>query len=125
MFASTRLLTIAAVMASLSIVPAFAQVSPSGPTVGPAGGVATTTSPSNSEGTPAGGTGVVGNTRVGPSTVRPVAPMATTPTTASTSAPARRHRVYHRRRVAHPAPATEVGTQSQAGTNGSVAPAAK
>lgn len=100
---------------------AFAQA----PMVGPAGGVATTTAPSNSEGTPAGGTGVVGSTRVGPSGVAP-AQMAESPRYSPT--PAVRRRVRRRRPVRRPAaarPAAEIGTQSQAGTNGSVPPAAR
>ena len=47
---------------SLAAEPAFAQA-----TNGPAAGVGSTTAPSNSEGTPAGGSGTVANTRVGPS----------------------------------------------------------
>ena len=120
---SSRFLIAAAVLASLAVDPSFAQVNPSGPTVGPAGGVATTTSPSNSEGTPAGGTGVVGTTRVGPSGVAPAMPMATTPM-ATPARPVRRRRVY-RRRPRPMAPAAETGTQSQSGTNGAVAPAVK
>lgn len=89
--------------------PAFAQVTPGSPTVGPAGGVASTTSPSNSEGTPAGGTGVIATTRVGPGS------------TAGTPAP-RRHvrRVRHRtHRTARP---TTTDANSAAGLNGSEAP---
>ena len=53
----------AAVLAlSFAAEPVFAQA-----TVGPAGGVGSTTAPSNSAGTPAGGTGVLSTTRVGPS----------------------------------------------------------
>ena len=37
---------------------------------GPAGAGGSTTAPSNSEGTPAGGAGTVSNTRVGPSSKR-------------------------------------------------------
>ena len=52
-----------AVICSMVAEPVLAQVSPGAPTVGPAGGTPSTTSPSNQDGTPAGGTGVVGTTR--------------------------------------------------------------
>ncbi len=55
----------AAVLAVLAAAPSLAQVSPGGARVGPAGGTPSTTAPSNSEGTPAGGTGVIGQTQVG------------------------------------------------------------
>ena len=96
--------------------PVFAQA----PTVGPAGGVATTTAPSNSQGTPAGGTGTLGTTQVGPSGVGSAAPYAAAPAgTATTHRRARRHR---RARHHRSAASQEVGTQSQLGTNGSVPP---
>ena len=107
---------------------AFAQA----PTVGPAGGVATTTAPANGEGTPAGGTGTVQTTRVGPSTT---APAYADPGPRYSPTPAVRRRVRRRRIVRRPAatrsaPAAstgsgEVGTQSQLGTNGSVPPATR
>ena len=107
----------AAVIGSMILEPsAFAQA----PTVGPAGGVATTTAPSNSEGTPAGGTGTLGTTRVGPSGVAPYAATQAEPVVRRRRARRiRRHRAY-RRPVSQ-----EVGTQSQAGTNGSVPPATR
>lgn len=61
----TIALAAAALIGSLAQ-PALAQVSPAMPGVGPAGGTPSTTAPSNNEGTPAGGTGVVGRTRVDP-----------------------------------------------------------
>jgi len=102
----------AGLVAGLSGEPAFAQITPGGALNGPAGGTASTTAPSNSEGTPAGGTGNLGTTRVGPSS-----------TTRATTAPAR-HRARHARRRAHRAarPVTS-GTGSDAGLNGSNAPA--
>lgn len=54
-----------AMVASLAE-PALAQVSPGAATVGPAGGTPSTTAPSNNEGTPSGGSGVIGQTRTGP-----------------------------------------------------------
>jgi hypothetical protein len=109
----SSMLLAAAAAAGLSAGPAFAQVTPGGPTVGPAGGVASTTAPSNSEGTPAGGTGVIGATRVGPSS---------TASTGTSVAPPRHHarRVRHRaHRAARPA---TTDTNSAAGLNGSEAP---
>lgn len=61
----SSVLLAAALIGSLAE-PALAQVSPGMPTVGPSGGTSSTTAPSNNEGTPAGGTGNIGNTRVGP-----------------------------------------------------------
>lgn len=115
---SSMLLAVA-VAAGLCAAPAFAQVTPGAPTVGPAGGVASTTAPSNSEGTPAGGTGVVGTTRVGPSST---GPSSVSPGSTGVSAP-RRHvrRVRHRARRAAAQPATN-DTNSAAGLNGSEAP---
>lgn len=93
---------------AVAAVPASAQVTLGGPTVGPAGGVASTTAPSNSEGTPAGGTGVIGTTRVGPSTTR-----ASTP----------RHHVRRvRHRAHHAARHRAADINSAAGLNGSEAP---
>ncbi len=87
---------------SFAAEPAFAQA-----TNGPSAGVGSTTAPSNSEGTPAGGTGTVANTRVAPSGQ-----------TAST------HRSRRRaRRARHPAAAPTTGTQSDSGLNGSAVPA--
>ncbi len=109
---------------SLGMEPALAQMTPGGATVGPAGGVPSTTAPANGQGTPAGGTGVISTTRVGPSGVSPMAAPATTPMADPMAAPARPRRVRHRR-VRRARPAAEVGTQSQQGTNGSVAPSSK
>lgn len=111
----------AAVIGSMILEPsAFAQA----PTVGPAGGVSTTTAPSNSEGTPAGGTGTLGTTRVGPSGVAPAAPYA-----ATQDDPMARPRRVRRQRKRHAtrrrAVSQETGTQSQMGTNGSVPPATR
>jgi hypothetical protein len=102
----------AAMVAGLAAEPAFAQVTPGGALNGPAGGTATTTAPSNSEGTPAGGTGAIGTTRVSPGR------------TSATATPHRR-RVRHARQRAHrPArPAATSDTGSSAGLNGSNAPA--
>ena len=115
----------AAVIGSMALEPsAFAQ----SPTVGPAGGVTSTTAPSNSEGTPSGGTGTLGTTRVGPSGVAPAVPYAETQ-----PAPVvrrrrvrrtRRHRTY-RRPAAADSQSQDVGTQSQTGPNGSVPPATR
>ena len=94
--------------AALAACPALAQVTPGSPAVGPAGGVASTTAPSNSEGTPAGGTGVIGTTRVGPSATRVSAP---------------RHHVRRvRHRAHHAARAGAADMNSAAGLNGSEAP---
>ena len=98
-----------ALFASMAAEPAFAQTS----RVGPAGGTSSTTAPSNSEGTPSGGTGVISTTRVGPSTL---APTASTP---DTVAPRRPRRVRHHRR---PAPRPMHHDGSSAGTSGSTAP---
>ncbi len=106
-----------AMVAGLAAEPAFAQVTPGGALNGPAGGTATTTAPSNSEGTPAGGTGAVGTTRVGPGS------------TSASPAPAPRRRVRHTRRRTRssrtarstPSPAA-TDTGSAAGLNGSNAP---
>ena len=115
----TITLAAAAVLAlSLAAEPVFAQA-----TVGPAGGVASTTAPSNSQGTPAGGTGVLSTTRVGPNGAVSQAPTVnTTPVTGTSAAAPRPRRVRHHRARSAPRPATQVGTQSQAGTNGSAAP---
>ncbi len=105
---------LAAVMAGgLVAEPAFAQVTPGGALVGPAGGTASTTAPSNSEGTPAGGTGVISTTRVGPGG------------DAATPARARSHRHRHRarHRARHAARPAATDTGSAAGLNGSNAPA--
>lgn len=112
----TRLLfsvLFAAAVVMGSAVPTYAQVTPGAALIGPAGGTASTTAPSNSEGTPAGGTGVLGTTRVGPST-------------GVTRVSARRRHarhVRHRARRTHRAvqPAS-MDTNSAAGLNGSNAP---
>ncbi len=113
----TRRFSTVLLAAALAAGPALAQVTPGSPTVGPAGGVASTTAPSNSQGTPAGGTGVIGTTRVGPSTTA-----ASTPD-ASTGAPAPRRRARRVRHRAHRAtqPATR-DTNSASGLNGSEPP---
>ena len=99
---------------------AFAQA----PTVGPAGGVATTTAPSNSEGTPTGGTGTLGSTRVGPGpSTYSAAPAVTTPT--GPAVRQRRARRNRRARANRRPVSQETGTQSQMGTNGSVPPATR
>lgn len=112
----SSMLLAAAMVAGLAAEPAFAQITPGGALVGPAGGTGSTTSPSNSQGTPAGGTGVIGTTRVGPSGA---AMSSDTPA----MAPAPRHRgrrARHRaRRAARPA---MNDTESAAGLNGSNAP---
>ena len=121
----TMTIAAAALMAlSVAAEPVLAQA-----TVGPAGGVGSTTAPSNSAGTPAGGTGVISTTRVGPNGVTQAPTQNTTPMNggpaggpvvgapAATASTARARRVRHRARPA-PRPATQVGTQSQAGTNG-------
>jgi hypothetical protein len=110
-FSSTLLA--AAMIAGLAAEPAFAQVTPGGALTGPAGGTGSTTAPSNSEGTPAGGSGALGTTRVGPS--------GTMPSTAS-PAPVR-HRTRHARRRARQAARPAMNdTGSAAGLNGSNAP---
>ena len=122
----TSALLAAAMLISLAPV-ASAQVTPGAPTVGPAGGVSSTTAPSNGQGTPAGGTGVISTTRVGPSGVTPATPMAAPPAASPTdAAPAPRPRRHRRRRhYVRRAPAAETGTQSQQGTNGAAAPSAR
>ena len=93
----------AAMVVGLAAEPGFAQVTPGGALNGPAGGTSSTTAPSNSEGTPAGGTGAVGSTRVGPSG------------DAASTTTARRHRHRHRRHrtryAARPAP-TDTGSSA-------------
>ena len=104
----TRRFSAVLLAAAVSAGPAFAQATPGGPTVGPAGGVASTTAPSNSEGTPAGGTGVIGTSRVGPGTTRASAP---------------RHHVRRvRHRARHAARPRTADINSAAGLNGSEAP---
>lgn len=105
---------LAAVMVGgLAAVPVYAQVTPGGALVGPAGGTPSTTAPSNNEGTPAGGTGVIGTTRVGPGG------------DAATLARARRHRHRARHRARHAARPAATDTASAAGLNGSNAPTAR
>ena len=84
-----------------------------GATVGPAGGVPSTTAPSNSQGTPAGGTGVVGSSAV-PGTAATTTPGATTaPAATQTRRQKRRAHRAHRRST------RQLGTQSESGLNGS------
>lgn len=111
----------AAMVAGLAAEPAVAQVVPGGALNGPAGGTASTTAPSNSEGTPAGGTGTLGTTRVGPN-------VDTGSTTATPHHRVRHHsRHHHRRHSTHLAKGGSssgtTGTGSSAGLNGSNAPA--
>ena len=75
MISMTRRSAFAAFAAAL-VAPIVARAQ--GATVGPAGGVASTTAPSNSAGTPAGGTGVISSTRV---------PARSTATAAASDAP--------------------------------------
>jgi len=103
----------AAMVAGLAAEPAFAQVTPGGALTGPAGGTGSTTAPSNSEGTPAGGSGALGTTRVGPS--------STMPSTAN-PAPVRRRIRHARRRARQAARPVMNDTGSAAGLNGSNAP---
>ena len=111
----------AAMVAGLAAEPAFAQITPGASTVGPAGGVGSTTAPSNSEGTPSGGTGNIGSTRVGPSGMS-AAPRSYT-ATPQTARPARR-RVARRKPVrrAPRAAMSDTGAASSAGLNGANAP---
>lgn len=55
-----------AVFAAAFVAPLIARAQ--GATNAPAGGIASSTAPSNSQGTPAGGTGVVGSARVSSAT---------------------------------------------------------
>ena len=96
--------------------PAFAQQSPTAATVGPAGGVGSTTAPSNSQGTPAGGTGVISTTRVGPSGAA---------TSMATPHRVMRRRHYYRHARHYTRRHTTYGTQSTMGKNGASAPAVK
>jgi len=112
-FAQALLAT--AMAASLAAEPAFAQLNPSAPTNSAPGGTSSTTAPSNGEGTPAGGTGVIGAQRVGPA----VAPTTVAPATPMTTTPRRTRRVRPRRVVRHPAAPAATGTQSGSGLNGS------
>ncbi len=102
----------AALAGGLAAEPVLAQVTPGGAVVGPAGGTASTTAPSNNEGTPAGGTGVISTTRVGPGG------------DAATPARVRRHRHRHhaRHRAQRAARPAMNDTGSAAGLNGSNAP---
>ncbi len=85
-----RSLFAAATLLSAAAGPAMSQA-----TVGPAGGIPSTTAPANGEGTPAGGTGTLSTTRVGPSTTRPVRHYHP-----------RRHAVAHATKAPTKAPAT-------------------
>lgn len=110
-------------IASVVAEPAFAQVTPGAPTNGPAGGTASTTAPSNSAGTPSGGTGIISTTRVGPATVAPRTPVVTPAPDAaapvSTTPPRRRFLPRIRRPLRSPG---GTGGGSSAGLNGSNAP---
>lgn len=130
-------LTAAAVLAVLAATPSVAQMSPGGARVGPVGGTPSTTAPSNSEGTPAGGTGVIGRTQVGGGGYQ-----ASTPDGYTQARPARRVRQARRasqrrsarraRRAAMSRPAASgsdgaymgggAGTASSSGLNGSNRP---
>ena len=87
--------------------PAFAQLGNA-----PAGGVATTTAPGNAESTPAGGTGTLSSTRVGPG--GSAASVASPNTAPRRSAKARK--AAPRKRVAK-----QTGTQSQQGLDNAAA----
>jgi 5'-nucleotidase len=77
-----RSLFAAAALLSAAAGPAMAQA-----TVGPAGAIPSTTAPANGEGTPAGGTGTISTTRVGPSSTAAARPVR--------HYRARRHHVAH------------------------------
>ncbi len=115
----SHVLLAAVLVGGLAAVPAVAQVVPGGALNGPAGGTASTTAPSNNEGTPAGGTGTLGTTRVGPGG----------DTMGTTTPHRRRHHSRHRRHAARPAMSGTgssggmTDTGSSAGLNGSNAPA--
>lgn len=111
----------AALLLGMAAEPVLAQVTPGSASVGPAGGVGSTTAPSNSAGTPAGGTGVISTTRVGPSGVTAAPTQNTTPVPTAASQTPTPRRTAAQRRAAQRRPATQVGTQSQAGTNGASA----
>ncbi len=107
-------LLVAAMVTGLAAEPAFAQVTPGGALTGPAGGTASTTAPSNSEGTPAGGTGVVGSSRVGRGGMA---------LNSDSGTPARHHRTRRARHRAYHAPRPVMNdTGSSSGLNGSNAP---
>ncbi len=125
----SSLMLATAMVGALVIEPAFAQVTPGAPTVGPAGGVSSTSAPSNSEGTPSGGTGNLGGNRI---VLNPQqgameqAPMTAAPrrTRATRRAAARRNRAARMSRT-RMAPATMgTGAASSSGLNGSNAPSA-
>jgi len=104
----------AAMVAGLAAEPAFGQITPGGAITGPAGGTASTTAPSNSEGTPAGGTGVVGSSRVGP---------GGTAVNSDSGTPVRHRRTRRaRHRARHAARPVMNDTGSSSGLNGSNAP---
>lgn len=74
-----------------------------GATSGPAGGVPSTSAPGNSQGTPAGGTGVIGGTRVVPTSPAPAAATPSAPLVGGQQGTAETHRTRRRvrRRVRH------------------------
>ena len=114
---STSLIA-AAVLAAMALEPTFAQVTPGGARNGPSGGTPSTTAPSNSEGTPAGGTGVLSTTQVGPNSS--ATSTAATPgdgysATPRRSRPSRRARMAARRR--HRAALRQSGSSAPGGTN--------
>ena len=80
--------------------PAFAQSNPA-PNA-PAGGIGSSTAPSNSQGTPSGGTGVIGTTTT------PAAPMAAAPAapTTTTTHHTTRRRAHHTTHHTTPAAGT-------------------
>lgn len=124
---------LAAAMVGALVEPSVAQVSPGAPTVGPAGGTPSTTAPSNQDGTPAGGTGVVGQTRVGPGYGNDGRITLNPQQEATERAPAaRRHTARHERRAArrqarrsNGVQNTGTGAASSSGLNGSNAPSSK
>ena len=117
----THALLAAAMVGGLAAGPAVAQVVPGGALNGPAGGTASTTAPSNNEGTPAGGTGTLSTTRVGPG--------GDATGTTTTRHHRRHHSRHHRHHATHPATTgpgssnAPTDTGSSAGLNGSNAPA--
>lgn len=95
-----RRLSIALVAATLVAAVATDDAFAQGATVGPAGGIPSTTAPSNGQGTPSGGTGTLSTTRVGPATTATM-PTATTAAPRSTTHRRRHHHRRHHRARAH------------------------
>ncbi len=97
-----------AVFAAALAAPVLARAQ--GSSVGPAGAVPSTTAPSNSDGTPAGGSGVIGTTRYPaagqPMGAGPGAPLVGGTMGTSEAAPRHRRRRRHRSRR-HTTPAAQ------------------